>query len=347
MNTRLRRARQNGVDALALTVHLFSDHFTVSPKFLVKVLPMLGNEIPSFPLFLFGIHHHGVSSPDAEYLLHRAIECGRIVSREAENKRLLWCKPRIRMELLPNVSSSQVDDIAQELGLCLPLLRQKVATLATRYGGNPENIEKASLKLVLDKFREPTAWLYWSCRWEEQQFERKYRGLKQISIGPLSLPVPDFVRELKPPQRLIFNVYASVMKEKEAPNSDYHFRINALKKHNRTRDLSGEKVVLFGYLLGTPTKIDDGTERLSCRFCDSFFFPNKGHKIDLILDSSGQGGLEKGLKELLRYELMVLGTIVNTHINASAVLRMRTLPEIFSRKNEEKQVTLLELLKAS
>lgn len=327
-----------GVGALALVVKLFSKHFIVSPTFLMKVLPLLKILIPKFPPFMIGIHKHGVSHSDAEYLLRRAEEEGKIIRREFK-KEIYFFKPKIKYQLKSTLSYTEIDQIVREIGIPLEVIDEKVATIARRYGGNPENIEKASLKWILNRFREPTAWLYYSPRWEMREYEMKYRGLKQLIIGPLSIPLPDFVKELIPVQKMIFKIYASVVGKKKEPNSEYHFKINALKKRKGAYSLQGEKVVLFGYLYTPPVKLMDETECLVCTFCDSAFFPNENHKIKLLIDSSDQAIFEDNPINFLKYQLMILGKVSDGHIRVSAILKITELTE-----NKHKQIHINSFL---
>lgn len=331
-----------GENILATVVNLFSKHFFVSPKFLMKVLPMLRLEIPNLPFF-FGIHKHGVSHPDAECILHAAEASGKIERSEFKEKgQFLWSEPRIKYKLYSNLSLAEMDATAKQLGVTLPQLERKVEVLANKYGGNPEYIEESTIKYLINKFRQPTAWLYFSGRWEIKQSSLQYKGLRQFTIGPVSVPIPDFVVELMPLQRLIFEVYVPLLAKKDEPNSERYFRINALKKAGREGNLSGEKVFLFGYILNIPKKLEDRTERFQCTMSDSWFFSNRDRRINLILDGSARASFERDLKDFTKYEIMVLGTMANDHVNVSAILKIAELP----KRKRDSIVTLKDFLVA-
>ncbi len=321
-----------GMKTIGLVIHLFSEYFIVSPKFLSKIMPRLYLELLNFPPFFFGIYHHGVSHPNTEYLLHEAVKRGIITKREFKKREKFWQKPKIKYKLLSNLSPSQIDRIAREIGLSLSVLKRKIRVLATEYGGNPENIEEKSIKWVLNRFLEPTAWLYWSVRWEKEKLHTSYKGLRQFHVGPVSVPLPDFTRELRPAKKLIFEIYGDVLSKKEEENIGHHFRINQLKKDRRFENLSGEKVFLFGHLLDVPIRLKDGTERLLATFCDSPFFPNEGHRIKIFMDGSVQANFERNPEELAKYQVMLLGAIDNNHINTTAILKISELSNTFFKK---------------
>lgn len=327
---------------LATVVYLFSKHFVVSPKFLMKILPMLRREIRNFP-FLFGIHMHGVSHPDAEGLLCRVIASGKIEREEFKEKDRFWAKPRIKHKLVSNISLGEMEAAAKQVGTTLVELERKVAVLSRLVGGNPENIEKFSIKFLINKFVQPTAWFYQSGRWETEKSSLKYKGLRQITIGPVSIPLPDFVRELVPLQRLIFKIYVGLLARKGEPNSEFHFRIRALKKACLKRNLSGEKVFLFGYILNVPRKLEGCSELFECTLSDSLLFQNGNRRVNVILDGSAQARWEKPPEDFVKYEVMALGTVAYDHIDASAILGLSELPEPREKLiSENTSVTLLD-----
>jgi hypothetical protein len=297
----------------------------------MKILPTLSIELLDFPFHPVGLHYHGISHSNAEYLMHAAISSGKISKEEYDGGSFFNIK--IREKLVSNLSPTEVEQIANNIGVSLPFLERKVKSLATLYGGNPENIEKATLKRLISYFKEPTSWLYRSSRWEQYEKEWNLTGISIIHVGPLSLPFPELAKELTDEQAKLFKIYAKVISRKEEPNYDYHFRINKLKK--KKTNVDGERVVLFGFLVGRVSKLDDGTNRFRATLCDSPYFPNPKHKITIILDGSEHATFDEDLRKLAGYELMILGKINGRNIRVSACLKVRVLPKIKPPKRKE------------
>jgi len=332
-----------GVKILGLTVDEFSKHFSVTPLYLMKILPHLSNKITGFPTFLMGIHHGGPSHPDTEYLYNAALNHEILLTTEFKNKNWGGFRSDKREKLISELSYGERDQLFDELRISRHYFEKTVSQLAKKY--TPPQIEEASIKWILNKFTEPTSWLYWSDRWEKEKTKMTYHGMKTLSIGPVTIPFPDFVQTLIPAQRSIFEAYTKIINQKSEINSDHHYRINALKTLKRKISVSGEKVVFFGYITNTPTKEKGDAQLATFSLCDSIFYPNDNHKIKVVLDTSEKSNYEEELQHFIKYQIMLLGTASNAHIRASAILKVtdlvKTLSEMKSPTKTEKLTTYL------
>lgn len=114
INPRISKRRiEFGERCIDIVVHFLSKDVSVTPTLLTKLLPEISRSIPGFFPFLSGIHFHGKSSLDSEFLIKKAFADKTLEIMPCSKPKHWWVpwakRPPIEQEIVSNIDHGTMD----------------------------------------------------------------------------------------------------------------------------------------------------------------------------------------------------------------------------------------------